>query len=129
MNELFIDPIYVAIIFLLIIWEFIWKAIALWRCGRENQLVWFIFILILNTVGILPIIYLLFFDKKSSCKEFSDWSKNKEAVVGSKDGFYEKDSFIDSDKKNNDLEGNSLKPLEKVKKKKGIRLKKRLLRE
>jgi len=48
----------------LIIWELIWKDIALWRCGRNNQMRWFIAILILNTIGILPIIYLKFFQKK-----------------------------------------------------------------
>jgi len=46
------------------IWELIWKGIALWKCGRHNQLAWFVCILILNTAGILPIIYLLFFQKK-----------------------------------------------------------------
>jgi len=46
------------------VWEAIWKGIALWKCGRNNQLKWFIFILIFNTVGILPIVYLLFFQKK-----------------------------------------------------------------
>jgi len=48
----------------LIIWEAVWKGIALWKSGRNNQLKWFIAILILNTVGILPIIYLKFFQKK-----------------------------------------------------------------
>lgn len=48
----------------LIIWEAVWKGIALWKCGRNNQLKWFIAILVLNTVGILPIIYLRFFQKK-----------------------------------------------------------------
>jgi methionyl-tRNA synthetase len=48
----------------LIIWEMIWKGIALWKSGRNNQLAWFVFILILNTAGILPIIYLIFFQKK-----------------------------------------------------------------
>lgn len=52
-------------LFLLIaVWEIIWKGIALWKTGRNNQLVWFVFILILNTIGILPIIYLLFFQKR-----------------------------------------------------------------
>jgi hypothetical protein len=46
------------------IWELIWKGIALWKTGRNNQLKWFVAILILNTVGILPIIYLKFFQKK-----------------------------------------------------------------
>lgn len=50
--------------FLLIIWSMIWKGIALWKAGRNNQLVWFIALLILNTAGILEIIYLLAFQKK-----------------------------------------------------------------
>lgn len=49
---------------LLAIWEMIWKGIALWHCGRNKQLAWFIVILVVNTVGILPIIYLAFFKKK-----------------------------------------------------------------
>lgn len=48
----------------LIIWELTWKGIALWKCGRNSQLKWFIAIFILNTAGILPIIYLKFFQKK-----------------------------------------------------------------
>lgn len=48
----------------LIIWEAVWKGIALWKSGRNNQLKWFIAILIFNTVGILPIVYLYFFQKK-----------------------------------------------------------------
>jgi len=48
----------------LIIWSLIWKGIALWKCGRNNQLYWFIAVLILNTVGILPIAYLIWFQKK-----------------------------------------------------------------
>ncbi len=48
----------------LIIWEAVWKAIALWKSARNNQLPWFIAILVLNTVGILPIVYIVFFQKK-----------------------------------------------------------------
>ena len=52
----------------LIIWTMIWKGIALWKSGRNNQLTWFIVMFILNTAGILPIIYLLFFRKKKAEK-------------------------------------------------------------
>lgn len=48
----------------LIIWTLIWKGIALWKTGRNNQMYWFIVILIVNTVGLLPIVYLLWFQKK-----------------------------------------------------------------
>jgi hypothetical protein len=51
------------LIIILVIWEGIWKGIGLWRSGRNNQLVWFVCIFIFNTLGILPIIYLLFFQK------------------------------------------------------------------
>ena len=59
-----IAPWLVIVLLVLVVWETIWKGIALWKCGRNNQLVWFICILLLNTVGILPIVYLLFFQKK-----------------------------------------------------------------
>lgn len=48
----------------IIIWETIWKGLALWKAGRNNQRNWFIALLIINTIGILPIIYLKFFQKK-----------------------------------------------------------------
>ena len=48
----------------ILIWSLIWKGIALWKCGRNNQLYWFIALLVINTVGLLEIIYLLWFQKK-----------------------------------------------------------------
>jgi len=45
---------WLGLIVLISFWELIWKGIALWKCGRNNQLVWFVFILIFNTAtGIL----------------------------------------------------------------------------
>jgi len=49
---------------LLIIWSGIWKGIGLWRAGRNKNLVWFVFMFVLNTAGILPLIYVLFFSNK-----------------------------------------------------------------
>jgi len=48
----------------LVIWEVVWKGIGLWKSAKNNQLSWFIAIFILNTAGILPIVYLKFFQKK-----------------------------------------------------------------
>ena len=50
-----------------ITWSIIWKGIALWKASRNNQWGWFIAILLINTVGILEIIYLLGFQ----------WDKNR----------------------------------------------------
>lgn len=52
------------IIIILSIWEGVWKLIALWKAARNNHLVWFICLAIFNTVGILPIIYILMNQKK-----------------------------------------------------------------
>lgn len=46
------------------VWEMVWKGIALWRAARNGHLAWFICILIFNTLGILPIIYIFAFSKK-----------------------------------------------------------------
>jgi len=51
---------------LLIIWEIVWKGLALWRAGGNRHLAWFICLLIFNTLGILPIIYIFGFSKKEN---------------------------------------------------------------
>lgn len=40
------------------IWSLVWKGIALWKAARKNHLVWFIVLLIVNTLGILEILYI-----------------------------------------------------------------------
>lgn len=58
------DPSILTWLLPLLIWEFIWKGIGLWKSAKNNQTAWFVAILILNTVGILPIVYVKFFQKK-----------------------------------------------------------------
>jgi hypothetical protein len=54
----------IPVIVILAIWEGIWKGIALWRAGRNNHLAWFIVLLILNTAGILEILYIFIWGKE-----------------------------------------------------------------
>jgi predicted permease len=54
---------FVIVIILLAIWDGVWKLIALWKSARHDQLAWFICLAIFNTIGVLPILYLLFFQK------------------------------------------------------------------
>lgn len=61
----------------LIVWEAVWKGIGLWKSGRNNQLAWFIAMFIFNTAGILPIIYLAFFQKKKVAVETVKPAKKK----------------------------------------------------
>ncbi len=51
-------------IVILIVAELVMKGIALWKCGRNNQPIWYLVILIINSAGVLPLIYLLAFQKK-----------------------------------------------------------------
>ena len=50
----------VPIIIVLVLWTVILKGYALWHAARNNQKWWFIALLVINTVGILEIIYLFF---------------------------------------------------------------------
>jgi hypothetical protein len=47
-----------AAIFLLAIWSIFWKGCSLWHAGRRGQGWWFVVLLVINSVGILDIIYL-----------------------------------------------------------------------
>jgi predicted permease len=61
------------------IWELIWKGIALWKSARHSQRNWFVAILVFNTIGILPIAYIYFFQKKkpSEKKEVPEKKEGK----------------------------------------------------
>jgi hypothetical protein len=49
----------IPLIIVLSLWETVWKIIAMWRSARNNDMAWFICIAIINTIGILPIVYIL----------------------------------------------------------------------
>jgi len=67
MNSLFFaqngfefTPTVMAIFIAISIWSLAWKGIALWKAAQLHHLNWFVVILILNTFGILDIIYIYF---------------------------------------------------------------------
>lgn len=47
------------------IWTTVLKGFALWHAARNSQKEWFIALLILNTLGIVEIIYLVWFRPSS----------------------------------------------------------------
>lgn len=56
---------WVSLLFIfLMIWSIPWKGWALWRAAKNDNLTWFIIFMIVNTVGILEIIYIFFISKK-----------------------------------------------------------------
>ena len=59
---------------LLFIWAIIsviLKGYALWHAAKKKEKAWFIIMLIINTMGILELIYLIFVVKKWSKKDTS----------------------------------------------------------
>lgn len=46
------------LLLLAIVWSLVWKALALWHAARRGQYVWFCILLVVNTLGILEMIYL-----------------------------------------------------------------------
>ena len=48
---------------LAVVWSLVWKGIALWQAGKNAHLGWFIALYILNTLGILEIVYLIAFNR------------------------------------------------------------------
>lgn len=53
---------------LFVIWAVFWKGVALWNSARNTRKYWFIALLIINSAGILEIIYMFFFrpDRKKT---------------------------------------------------------------
>ena len=56
----------IPLIIVLSLWETVWKIIAMWRSARNNDMAWFICIAIINTIGILPIVYILTHKKEKT---------------------------------------------------------------
>lgn len=65
MNGLYgLTQISPVLLFVLFLWSLLWKGIALWRAAKNEQRNWFVVMLVVNSVGILEIVYLFFFAKK-----------------------------------------------------------------
>jgi len=58
----------VAVFAIALIWTAVWKLLAMWKAAQKKSPVWFILLAIINTVGILPILYIFI---------FSEMGKNK----------------------------------------------------
>ncbi len=63
MPGLEISTSFLILLITIAIWDVIWKLIALWKSARKSQLTWFIILAIINSVGILPILYIYVFSK------------------------------------------------------------------
>ena len=49
---------------LMVVWTLVWKGIALWTAAKADSKKWFIALLVINTMGLLEILYIYCFSKK-----------------------------------------------------------------
>lgn len=57
------DPAFLVLFVILSIWSLVWKGFSLWISGGKRDKVWFIILLVFNTLGILDILYIFIFSK------------------------------------------------------------------
>jgi hypothetical protein len=57
-------PVMGVLFALLMIWSLVWKGLALWKSAQRSEKWWFIAMLLINTVGILEILYIYVFSKR-----------------------------------------------------------------
>jgi hypothetical protein len=54
---------------IIMVWSLVWKGLALWKAARSSEKYWYIAMLIINTIGILEILYIFVFAKKKGIKD------------------------------------------------------------
>ncbi len=51
------------ILTLIFAWSLFWKALSLWRSAKSDDKLWFIVLMVVNTVGLLEIAYIFYLSK------------------------------------------------------------------
>ncbi len=54
---------------MILVWSAVWKALALWKSARKGSVVWFIVLSVVNTLGILEILYLFVFSEMKNTQK------------------------------------------------------------
>lgn len=49
----------------LVVWSIAMKGLALWYSARSSQKGWFVAVLVVNTIGILELVYIFLFRRKT----------------------------------------------------------------
>ncbi len=52
------QPWFVPVALIVLVWTLVWKGFALWRAAKDDSKLWFVLMLILNTLGVLEIVYI-----------------------------------------------------------------------
>ena len=85
MYNLYGSSAFSTLVVILAIWTIPWKGYALWLASKRNEKIWFIVMLLINTISILEIVYVFKIAKKS-------WAEVKVDLRSLKDLFKKKGS-------------------------------------
>jgi hypothetical protein len=69
----------VFILGIILVWSQIWKLFGLWTAARKKSIIWFIILALVNTVGILEILYIFVFSKMKM-SNFKDKKSKKKKI-------------------------------------------------
>jgi hypothetical protein len=61
----------------LMLWSLVWKGWALWKAAKNNSIPWFVALLVINTLGILEILYIFVFGKGKQANVLTGKKKRK----------------------------------------------------
>ena len=65
MDSFYQQPVnFLLMLVLVSLWSLVWQGWGLWHAAENKQKGWFIALLLVNTLGLLPIVYLLWFKPK-----------------------------------------------------------------
>ena len=71
------SPWMFALFAVIMIWSYVWKLLALWKSARKGSLAWFAILALVNTVGILEILYIFVFSEMKWLNSKSKSRKKK----------------------------------------------------
>ncbi|MFH1425218.1 MAG: DUF5652 family protein [archaeon] len=58
-----------ALLFIIVLWVIVWKGLSLWKAAHKDSVIWFVVLLVVNTLGILEILYIFLFSKMRKNKK------------------------------------------------------------
>jgi hypothetical protein len=58
--QIFSNPVFLLVF---LIWSLFWKGFALWTAAGKKHLIWFVLILVINSLGLLEIAYIVYLNK------------------------------------------------------------------
>jgi len=76
--------LFLTVFSIVLFWSLVWKGIALWKAARKGDKFWFVFLLLVNTVGIFEILYIYIFSEGrglvAADKDLEDLKKEMEEI-------------------------------------------------